>query len=69
MWTARADIEQLLDRCAALAYIEQYIEGRRDISEDDHDACGCTSGRAPGLARRSGPTVARRPNPRGLERD
>jgi hypothetical protein len=38
MWTARADVGQLLDRCAALAYIEQYIEGRRDISEDDRDA-------------------------------
>jgi hypothetical protein len=34
MWTARADIEQLLEQWSALAYFER----RRDISEDDRDA-------------------------------
>jgi hypothetical protein len=38
MSSARAHVEQLLADGIALAHIEVYIDGRRDISEDDRNA-------------------------------
>jgi hypothetical protein len=38
MSSAQAHVEQLLGNGVALPQIEAYIEGRRDISEDDRSA-------------------------------
>jgi len=32
-----ADVEQLLEQRVPFVRIEEYVEGRRDISEDDRD--------------------------------
>ena len=37
MLSTRADVEQLLEQRVPFVRIEEYIEGRCDISEDDRD--------------------------------
>lgn len=37
MSSTRADVEQLLDQHVPFVRIEEYIEGRRDISADHRD--------------------------------
>jgi len=38
MWSAQAQVEQLLEERVPLAHIEAYIDHRHDISEDDRNA-------------------------------
>jgi len=38
MWAARADVEQLFEKRVPFARVEDYIDRRRDISEDDRSA-------------------------------
>jgi hypothetical protein len=38
MWAKEAGVQQLLDEGGSFERIEAYIEGCRDISQDDRDA-------------------------------
>jgi len=37
MSSTRTDVEELLEQRVSFVRIEEYIDGRRDISEDDRD--------------------------------
>jgi hypothetical protein len=54
MSSTRADVEQLLERHVSFVRIEEYIDGRRDISEDDRDGLSLyawSRSRTPGSGR------------------